>query len=191
MKRNKKGMYRNDIYNTFDKLVTNNLQCFCETAGSRNSGWTLSWLPWAIRQEVKYKGPFFSATTFSMTALSITTLSITTLSGMTCNVMTCGVMTCSITLRKCNTQHNDIQPLWRFTLCWVSYMLSVEINSFLLSVILMSLCWWSWQRFFSLKSCSIYNEYSNDNLIINKWKYEGSLSKALTGFLSSLLRYLS
>ncbi len=57
--------------------------------------------------------------------------------------MALSIMTFSITLRKCDTQHNDtlqngIQCIRQVLLCWILFMLSVTNKSILLSVIILS-----------------------------------------------------
>ncbi len=66
---------------------------------------------------------FISATTLGITTPSIRTTSITTF---------------SITLRKCDTQHNDFFFLCCVLLCWMPFMLSVTIMSFMLNVVMLS-----------------------------------------------------
>jgi hypothetical protein len=80
--------------------------------------------------------------------------------------MALSIMTFSITLRKCDTQHNDtrqngIQCICQMLLCWALFILNVKYKSILLSVIIVSvfmlnvvvplICWviiWSVVRLF-------------------------------------------
>ncbi len=68
------------------------------------------------------------ATTLSITTFSIMTLVITTFS-----IMTLVITIFSVTIRKCDTEHNDMQCLIQ-----VSFMLSVAIKSVMLSVVVLN-----------------------------------------------------